>query len=349
MQKAILITICSILVSALALAACAPASAPGGDDGTTAEEPEYEWRYQSSITAGDPRYELGEAGMFPEIVAARTNGRVKIVSYPAGTLAPSNELLDTCGQGLTEAVEACGNYWIGVMPVGGPETGLAGSFRDNNDVYGLFWDWGVEDFMREVYATHDVHYLTVLAMGGGGIISNKPIRTKADFEGLKIRGVGTYMDVVEKLGASPVFIDMGEIYLAFTTGTVDAVMTNWIAQLSMNMYEPGKYLVSPNSWETYTNHILVNADAWNELPPGLQSSVTGAAHEYSMWLSRYQQREDEKAKNELLEHLELSQIDEAGLAAMGEAALEVWDEYAAKDADSAKFIEMQKSYYEEMG
>jgi len=77
-----------ILTSLLLLVSCAPAAAPG--EAPAAVKPEYEWRLATHMKPGQPHYDLGLSTMLPRVIEERTNGRIKITTYPEGALA------DTC-------------------------------------------------------------------------------------------------------------------------------------------------------------------------------------------------------------------------------------------------------------
>jgi TRAP-type C4-dicarboxylate transport system substrate-binding protein len=314
---------------------------------TVAAEEKFVWRHQSCIPAGDDRYEIGDAKVFPEIIKKRTNGRLELTVYPAGALCPVPQMLDSAGAGMFDSMLACGAYWQGALPVGGPETGLPMSFRNNDDIYNIFWDLGAEDLMKKVYARHNVYYLTVLAMGGGGVSTKKPIQKIEDYKGLKIRGVGSYMDFLAKLGASPVFLPMDEIYMAVSLGTVDGLFTAWTSQVGLKLYEVTTHMALPELYPTYTNHILVNMNSWKKLPKDLQQTVQAAAREYSHWFSRWNAQDSEKSRNMLVEKgVKPIEIRKSDLEIMDKAAQEVWDEYAAKSEASAQLISTYRKYFD---
>jgi len=72
--------------------------------------------------------------------------------------------------------------------------------------------------------------LHVLAVQGGslpGVLTrDRPVRTLADFRGLRIRAPTELLSVLRHLGADPVNMPMGEVYSALAKGVIDGVIAS---------------------------------------------------------------------------------------------------------------------------
>lgn len=56
--------------------------------------------------------------------------------------------------------------------------------------------------------------------------TTKPVHTLEDLKGLKIRTPGGMQTgYIKSLGAQPVFMPLGDVYLAMETGTIDGLVT----------------------------------------------------------------------------------------------------------------------------
>jgi TRAP-type mannitol/chloroaromatic compound transport system substrate-binding protein len=103
-------------------------------------------------------------------------------------------------------------------------------------------------------------------------LSNKEIKTVADFKGLKFRGTGWSTKVVNEMGASGVMMPYQDVYSALERGLIDACEVgtpsgNW----DLKFHEVVKYQGFPGIhklWETAG--IMINLDTWNKLPKDLQ-------------------------------------------------------------------------------
>ena len=87
--------------------------------------------------------------------------------------------------------------------------------------------------------------LKVLAVQGGtlpGIVTrDRPIRTLEDLRGLRIRAPTELLSVLEKLGAEPVNMPMGEVYSAMAKGVIDGVVAPADTFRSLHFAEVAKY------------------------------------------------------------------------------------------------------------
>ena len=78
--------------------------------------------------------------------------------------------------------------------------------------------------------------------------SKKEITKPEDFAGLKLRGYGELpSETIKALGASPVTMGSGEVYMAIQRSVVDGQTSGTTAMYDRKMFEVTKYL-------TITNH-----------------------------------------------------------------------------------------------
>ena len=74
----------------------------------------------------------------------------------------------------------------------------------------------------------ELHGLKILAVQGGlipGVVTrSKPVRTLDDLKGMRLRAPTELLGVLERLGADPVNMPMGEVYSAMAKGVIDGVV-----------------------------------------------------------------------------------------------------------------------------
>ncbi len=87
--------------------------------------------------------------------------------------------------------------------------------------------------------------LKVLAVQGGtlpGIVTrDRPVRTLEDLRGLRIRAPTELLSVLDKLGAEPVNMPMGEVYSAMAKGVIDGVVAPADTFRSLHFAEVARY------------------------------------------------------------------------------------------------------------
>ena len=103
---------------------------------------------------------------------------------------------------------------------------------------------------------------------------NRAIRGPEDLAGMKLRVIGgqTTADLFKTLGASPVGMDISEVYTALQTHLLDGADDTNFNTYTFRFYEVQKYLSLTNhQWSSYW--MLCNGDAFKSLPSDLQAIV----------------------------------------------------------------------------
>ncbi len=194
--------------------------------------------------------------------------------YPGGALYP---VLDTCeavGGRVTEMGQDCPGYSTDVIPelkLNQIPFGFDNWDRD----WWVLWYWtDYGSIYDSLYAEQNVKAYFWLAEPEP-IWSTKPLRTIADFDGLRMRTIGASAEYFTKyLGVATTALPPPEIYTALQTHTVDAAEWGGGGQdYEAGIHEVAKYGILPEYLEGYPNHTLINMDAYNELPDDLKVLV----------------------------------------------------------------------------
>jgi TRAP-type C4-dicarboxylate transport system substrate-binding protein len=120
----------------------------------------------------------------------------------------------------------------------------------------------------------DVTFLGFLGRGEQfAFYLRKPI-DKADFSGLKIRGVPFFDPLIKALGAQPTVISYPEAYSALQRGIVDGALSPiGTIILDAKWYEVLKYIIYPQlPWESVWG-LLANARKWDALPDRIRKII----------------------------------------------------------------------------
>ena len=355
MKKLLVILIVIFMISTFIFGACAkpaPSPAPAPSPTPTpspAPTPQvYEWKLAAFATTGMDLFK-NDLPQFVKIVDERTNGQIKIELFPSGAIVPTPELLSSTAAGMIEMCFTAGAHHVGTIPVSAVEFSLPMSYQDYNDTLTLMWHRGLQDVIQEAYGEHGVYYLGFLPAMGNQTISTKPLRTAADFDGLKIRAIGTFANWLAKLGASPVNIPIPELYTSLKLGTVDAVTTGLGVILGQKLYEVCPYLTQPQPSRGEPLNILMNQDTWNTLSDELKCALTLSVRDWAYWVGfesnpRIFSNQMGILRDNGVEFIQLSPADAAKLQT---AAIEVWDEQAKVDNYCAEGVAIIKEYLAE--
>lgn len=241
--------------------------------------------YSIFFPATHIQYQTAEA--WAREVAWRSDGRLQIELYPAGTLSAADQCYQGVIEGISDLGMSCFAYTPGRfpllsgidLPLGYPD-GLTAS-RVANAM--------VERFMPEEVAPVKVLY--VHAHGPGILASRRPIRTLEDLAGQKIRATGLSARVAEALGGIPIGMSQPETYEALQRGVVDATFCPIETLKGWRQAEVIRS-VTDTSVIGYTTamFVVMNRDRWQQLPEALRDVLTVVSRE---WVDRHGQAWDQ--------------------------------------------------------
>jgi TRAP-type C4-dicarboxylate transport system substrate-binding protein len=108
--------------------------------------------------------------------------------------------------------------------------------------------------------------------------TKKPVRTLEDVKGLRIRSPGGHQtNYIKALGAEPIFMPLGEVYLAMETGTIDGIVTCPPLVLSFKLHEVAKHGVV-TTFGCVSEGVIMNQESWKKTPDDLKPVVDEVCH-----------------------------------------------------------------------
>ncbi len=309
--------------------------------------PAVEWEMATSWPQSlDTIY--GGAVVTAERVAAMTNGMFQITPRVAGELAPATQVLDVVSQGAVAAGHTASYYYIGKSPVTAFGTAIPFGFTAQQQNAWLYEAGGLGQ-MQEIYA----RLFNVIQFPAGntgtqmGGWFRKEINSVADLNGLKMRIPGLGGQVMTKLGVTVQVLGAGEIFQALQTGAVDAAeFVGPYDDEKLGFNQVAEFYYYPGWWEPGPSlEVEVNLDEWNKLPKEYQEILKTACHEANtIMLARYDARNNEALGRLIAGGTKLRAYSDEILGAAEKAAFELYDEFAAKDADFKAVYEPWRAF-----
>jgi TRAP-type mannitol/chloroaromatic compound transport system substrate-binding protein len=204
--------------------------------------------------------------------------------------------------------------------------------------------------MQELYGQFGLYALPGGQLGQEmGLFSNKKASKMEDFKGMRVRTVGWYMDILNKLGASVSPLPGGEVYLALERGVIDAAeFSSPAMNYPMGFDEITKYVIQPGVHQPGIQCALFfNMDAWNKLPDDLKWIVKIAAAETNAWSYNWINALNSEAINKFKEKVEFVKMDQAAIIEFRKVTKTYVDELKAKNPDVKKVLDSQEAFTEE--
>lgn len=312
-------------------------------------QPVHRWRVQTLWGAGDLPQKLFEE--FCEKLKKRTNGRLEITPFTAGTIVGAFETLDAVGTGVIQGQSTYPGYWAGKEPALAVIGDFAFGYTDPKQQDEWFRRKGGLALMREIYSRFNVHYVGGGWWGVESISSKKPLRNMADFKGIKHRAAhGIAAEVISKMGASIVVIPGGEAYSALDKGVVDSV--DW-ATISINarvgFFEIAKYATYPGFHSMPVQDFTVNKAAWTALPDDVKAIVESTHEEFVYEQVKRIADEDARVAKEIQQKgVTLVSWDQEELRKVRRLAVGVWEEWGKKSPMARKAVDSQVAWLKEI-
>jgi TRAP-type mannitol/chloroaromatic compound transport system substrate-binding protein len=303
--------------------------------------PTLKWRLTSSLPKSlDVLY--GGSELFAKAVAEATDNRFQIQVFAAGEIVPGLAALDAVQNGTVELCHTASYYYVGKDPTFA--FGSAVPFGLNARMQNAWWFFGGgAELMNEFYKRFDIYAMvagnTGAQMGGW---FRKEIREVADLRGLKFRIAGIAGTVIGRLGVITQQIAAGDTYAALERGTIDAAeMVGPYDDEKLGLQKIAPYYYYPGWWEGQgMTHYFFNLGKWNSLTPTYQSILRSAAARSNEWmLAKYDAVNPVALRRLLAGGTKLSAFSPAIMDACLKAALEVYGELSAKNADFKKLWE----------
>jgi len=301
------------------------------------------WRLQTY--SGAP---LGAHVIRPQIEAfnAAANGEMEIELFYADQLVPTADLFRALQNGTLDAVqsdEATMASPVDISVFGGY---FPFATRFSLDVAALFRYYGLKEIWEEAYS--EVEGVTWLSTGAWDPLHiftvDKPIRSLADMQGLRVFGVPTAGKFLSRYGLIPVTIPWEDIEVAMQTGELDGIAWSGITEVyTVGWSNVTNYFLTNNISGAWIGHFFANMDRWNELPPHLQE-LLATCFEQSHYYRQHWYWAGEADLRINGGKLQLTTIPDEEWKTVEAAAQVFWDEIAAESEVKAKVVEIFKTY-----
>ena len=205
-----------------------------------------------------------------------SEGRLKIDIYPSYSLRLNpTTACSNMRDGLTEIA----NIWVQLVEGEEPSFSVTEAFGtwDSKEQVAKAID-ALIPFKKKVYEeVWKSHYVTTKFMAvqlNGQFSNTRELRTLDDFKGFKLRVPSArQQEIFKALGAAPVVMPLGDVYLSLKTGVIDGVSSGSRSLVYSKWYEVVKNGTELIVCEGGAQDIVVSRKAWDALPNDLKAIV----------------------------------------------------------------------------
>ena len=200
-----------------------------------------------------------------------------------------------------------------------------------------YWN-AQQNHLAQANEHEGTHVLSVFTHGPGMLHNSvRPVTSKADLAGLKIRVPGGYgNDVIQALGASPMLISTAELYESLSRGIADGVTITAEALVSFDLTDTVKYTTTfPGGLYNTTWFLVMNQAKWDSLSKEDQDAILSVSGEaFARLAGQAWDQADAQAWDKIkAAGIQVTEADDAFVAevkAVAEPLEKAWAEKAAE-------------------
>ncbi|MCF8078987.1 MAG: TRAP transporter substrate-binding protein [Desulfobacterales bacterium] len=215
-------------------------------------------------------------------VETRTDGKVRVNTFPGGTLLGAKDMMDGVIQGQADIGCLCMAYQPGrfmitnatSLPLGIPNARV-GSL--------VLWDL-YRKYRPEAFA--QVKVLAMFTTAPSNIMSKTPVRSLADIQGMDLRASGGAAQILAAWGANQVGMPMSATPEALQKGVVKGLFSSLEVMKDFKYAETCKYVTLTDT-VIYPFSVVMNMASWNRLPEDVKAVFEALAPEQSVWTGVY--------------------------------------------------------------
>ncbi len=196
-----------------------------------------------------------------EELKKKSGGKLGYTMYAGAALGKGPEHFDIVAKGLSDMGYFTATWTPGRFPL--TDVLSLAVWVDGKDV--------AADIGNAVYTRalkNEFKNVKVLELNGciqSFIWTKKPVSKMADLKGMKLRSPGGHQtNYIKSLGAEPVFMPLGDVYMAMETGTVDGIVTCPPLILAYKLYEVAKN-ATVLTFGCVSEGAVMNMNSWNRL------------------------------------------------------------------------------------
>lgn len=197
-----------------------------------------------------------------EKLKEESNGEITYTMYAGGALGKGPEHYDIVAKGLSDMGYFTATWTPGRFPL--TDVLSSAVWIDGKDLATDIGNAVYERILKDEFT--DVKVIELNPCIQSFIWTRKPVRKLEDLKGLKLRSLGGMQTkYIKALGAEPIFMPLGDVYMAIQMGTIDGLVTCPPLVCAFKLYEVIRYGVEL-TLGCASEGVVANLKWWNKVP-----------------------------------------------------------------------------------
>ena len=215
-------------------------------------------------------------------VEKRTAGKVKVQTFPGGTLLPAKNIFDGVISGMADIGNFAMSYQPGRFPIS-EAVDLPVEFANARVASLVLFDL-IEKYNAKEF--EKVKVLTLFTCPPANLMTSKPVKSLKDLKGMEIRVSGTSVDVLKNLGGSGIAMPQSDTPEALQKGVVKGSFSSMEVLKDFNYAAYTPYVTLVNL-QVVSFAVVMNKDKWNALPADVKKIFDDMRREQAEWTGTY--------------------------------------------------------------
>lgn len=215
-------------------------------------------------------------------VEKRTQGKVKIRTFPGGTLLGAKNMLEGVTAGTADIGNFAMSYQPGRFPVA-EAVDLYHGFTSAKVASLVLLDL-VDKYQPEEF--EKVKILTLFTCPPTNLMTKSPVKSLQELKGMELRVAGTSAEILKLLGGTPVAMPQSETPEALQKGVVKGIVSSLeiLQDFKFAAYTPNVTLVD---LPVVSFAVVMNKAKWEALPADIQQVMNDLVREQAEWTGAY--------------------------------------------------------------
>ncbi len=226
-------------------------------------------KFQSSSTAGSFSYKHLVEVWAPKL-KIMSGGSLELDVAPTKAIVPHRETIGAVKNGILDGDFNAVAYFSGLDAGFGLMGDLIAGYDTTDQMQTFCMNGGGKEMLQKLYdkyAQKRIHVIGCGPFAREAFVSTKPIRTVADFKGIKVRSPeGLASEVFRRAGAAPVAIPYSEVYTSLEKGIVDAADASaYVNNENNGLHKVAKYPIYPGIHSMAVIEMVINQKVWDKM------------------------------------------------------------------------------------
>lgn len=215
-------------------------------------------------------------------VEKRTSGKVKVQTFPGGTLLPAKNIFDGVIAGTADIGNFAMSYQPGRFPVSEAvdlPIGFTSATAASMALFELIEKYNPKEFEK-------VKLITVFTCPPADFMTKTAVKSLKDIKGMELRTSGTGTEVLKKIGAIAVGMPQSEAPEAIQKGIVKGNVSSMEILKDFNFAAYLPFATEANLF-VVSFAVVMNKDKWNALPGDVKKVFDDLRKEQAEWTGKY--------------------------------------------------------------